>query len=185
MVDLSFDNSSFSTDGLCRATPTLFPRSLHLRSDSGLGAPLDWSGYAPTGTLASRALNVRLIMARDIPLQPFALNNFVNGVATDIVTLAAPATNVILRAIDSAGHIGDSAPFASISLHITSVSINGNSVTIRFPTLIGNGYLVESRSTLQSQWVPSSPLITGDGGTAEFTDHPPSQQHFYRIRLAP
>ena len=185
MIDFSFDNASFSADGLARASAVPLPRSLYLRTDSGLGQPLDWNGNSPTGTLASRVLNVQFIMARDIPLQPFALTNFVNGVALETVTLQAPATNVVLRAVDSAGHIGDSAPFTSISLRIISVIREGNTMTIHFPTLNGSRYIVETRAALHSAWTIASPVIMGDGNVAQFQDTPPSQQHFYRVRLAP
>jgi hypothetical protein len=185
MIDFSFDNTSFSADGLVRASAVPLPRSLFLRTDSGLGKPLDWSGTAPTGTVASRVLNVQFIMARDSPLQPFALTNFVNGVVLETVTLQAPATNVVLRAVDSAGHIGDSAPFTSIALRITSVIRDGDAMTIRFPTLNGSRYVVESRAALHSNWAIASPVIIGDGNVAQFQDTPPSQQHYYRVRLTP
>jgi hypothetical protein len=185
MVDFSFNNSTFSADGLVRATDTPLPRSLYLRSDSVLGQPLDWKGYAPTGTLASRVLNVQFIMARDIAVQPSVLSNFVNGVATETITLDAAATNVIVRAVDRAGHLGDSAPFTSVALRISSVTRNGSAMTIRFPTLSGSRYVIEGRQALQTTWNPTSPVLTGDGGELQFTDTAPSQQQFYRVRLVP
>jgi hypothetical protein len=176
MVDFSFDNSTFSADGLVRASDTPLPRSLYLRSDSVLGQPMDWSGSAPTGTLASRVLNVQFIMARDIAVQPSVLSNFVNGVATETITLDGAATNVVVRAVDRAGHLGDSAPFTSVALRISSVTRNGSALTIRFPTLSGSRYVIEGRRAMQTTWTATSPVLTGDGNELQFTDTAPSQQ---------
>jgi hypothetical protein len=183
MIDFSFDNASFSADGLARSTATSGPRSLHGRSDSGVGRPLDWSGSAPMGALASRVLNTRFIVAREIPLEPAVLTNFVDGVAVNAVTLAGPATNLVLRAVDQAGHIGESAPFTSVALKITSVQRTASAVIIQFPTLASRQYLVESRPNLSAAWSPASSVITGDGDFALFVQSAPEEQHFYRVRL--
>jgi hypothetical protein len=44
MVDLSFNNFFFTTDGSCRATLTGATRSLALQNDGEFGDPLNWSG---------------------------------------------------------------------------------------------------------------------------------------------
>jgi hypothetical protein len=183
MVDFSFDNSSFSADGLCRSTATPQMRSLYLRTDSAFGRPLDWLINTPPGTLAARVPNIRLIVARDLPMQPLALSNFVNGVWTGTVKIGDGGTNVILRAVDHGGHIGESNPFASAVLRLTDVSRTGTAVTITFPTLDGSHYVVESSAAFGGSWTAVSGEISGNGAPARFIDDSPARQQFYRVRL--
>jgi len=124
-------------------------------------------------------------MAQDIPVQPAALSNFVNGVWTGTAVLAAPGTNVIFRVVDSSGHVGDSAPFVSVLLRITSISRDANAGILRFPTLLGSRYVVESSGEFDGGWTAISPALTGDGGIAQFTDDSPRLRQFYRVRLVP
>lgn len=56
IIDISFDNTSWSSAGKCYATYTGDYRSICQRSDSGLGDPLTWS----TGTLYRYVPNIRL-----------------------------------------------------------------------------------------------------------------------------
>ncbi|MCL6629020.1 MAG: hypothetical protein K6U00_05410, partial [Armatimonadetes bacterium] len=60
MIDISFNNSSYTTDGLCRYTTASANRSIYYRTDSGYGDPLNWSGRTPVPNTATKVPNVRL-----------------------------------------------------------------------------------------------------------------------------
>ena len=61
MVDISFNNSSFSTDGQCRYSTPSGNRAIYYRTDSGYGDPLTWSGASnPTPSTTSNVPNVKL-----------------------------------------------------------------------------------------------------------------------------
>jgi hypothetical protein len=184
MVDFSYDNSSFSGDGLVNSTATVANRSVYLRSDSAHGNPLAWSGNSPPLIATSRVANVRLIMDRKTPLLPNATGNFINGFWTGTVRLDTATTNVSLRVSDQDGHIGDSNPFALILLRISSITRNGNSVNINFPTLNGSRYIVDGSAAPGGSWVPVSPELLGDGSVVHFT-HTPAALQFYRVRVVP
>ncbi len=185
MVDFSYDNSSYSGDGLVNSTATTANRSVYLRSDSAHGNPLAWSGNNPPLISTSRVANIRLILDRKTPLLPNATGNFVNGVWTGTVRLDTATTNVALRVIDQEGHMGDSNPFALILLRISSITRNGNSVDINFPTLNGSRYIVDGSVAPGGSWLPVSPELIGDGGVAHFTHTPPVALQFYRVRVVP
>lgn len=185
MVDFSYDNSSYSADGLVNSTATTAHRSVYLRSDSAYGNPLTWSGSSPPLISTARVANVRLIMDRKTPLVPNVTGNFVNGVWTGTVRLDTATTNVSLRVIDLDGHLGDSNPFALILLRISSITRNGNSVNINFPTLSGSRYIVDGSAAPGGSWLPVSPELIGDGSVAHFTHTPPVALQFYRVRVVP
>lgn len=187
MVDFSFDNSSFTADGLCRSTATALNRSVYLRTDSAYGNPLDWIALVttPAPTPIARVPNVRLLMDRATSAAPVVTGNFVNGVWSGTVALNTSASNALLRVVDGGGHFGESNPFTLILLRIFSITRNGAAVDINFPTLNGSHYVVESSTALNGSWNPVSPTLTGDGGMAHFTHTPPVAQQFYRVRLAP
>lgn len=61
MVDISFNNSSYTSDGYCRYSLTgAASRSMYYRTDSGSGDPLAWSGISPTRNLYAGVPNIRL-----------------------------------------------------------------------------------------------------------------------------
>jgi uncharacterized repeat protein (TIGR01451 family) len=105
MVDLSFNNWYFTSDGLCRSSATNGLRTLSGRADSQFGDPLDWSGTAsPAGTPSASFLNVKLIAGRDVPILPEFSGSFVNGTWIGQMLVREPATNVFLRADDGQTH---------------------------------------------------------------------------------
>ena len=185
MVDFSYDNSSYSADGLVNSTTTAANRSVYLRSDSAHGNPLTWSGTSPPPISIARVPNIRLIMDRKTPLVPNSTGNFVNGVWTGTVRLNSATTNVSLRVLDQDGHLGDSNPFALILLRISSITRNLNSVDINFPTLNGTHYVVDGSLAPGAGWTPVSPELIGDGGVAHFNHTPPVALQFYRVRVVP
>ncbi|RMG20287.1 MAG: hypothetical protein D6732_28775 [Methanobacteriota archaeon] len=60
IIDVSFDNTSYTFEGNCSATNTFTNRSLYQRTDSGLGNPLFWS----TGNLHTLIPNIRLYFSQ-------------------------------------------------------------------------------------------------------------------------
>ena len=185
MIDFSFDNSSFSADGLCRSTTLPQVRSMYQRSDSAFGHPTDWNGTNPPAILTSRIPNTRLIVARDIAFESTAPARFVNGVWSGTVKILDAATNLVLHAVDDAGHFGESNPVSSHMLQVAGITRTGNSVTISFLALNGSHYFVESSAGLTANWITISPLLNGDGTEIHFTYDSVANQQFYRVRLVP
>jgi uncharacterized repeat protein (TIGR01451 family) len=184
MVDFSFDNSSYSVDGLVRSTATTANRSVFLRTDSAHGQPLDWAGNTPPPTAVARVPNVRFVMDRTAPLIPTTTGNFINGVWNGTVTLHTITTNVFLRVVDAEGHTGSSAPFALVSLPALAIQREDGAVSLRFPSLPGISYVVEASATPVGAWSAVSGILIGDGGVLEFT-HTPATQQFYRVHVDP
>ena len=185
MVDLSYNNSGFSVDGLSRSSATALPRSLYLRTDSALGNPLDWLLNTPLPISIARVPNVRLLLDRDTPLNPPVSGPFVNGVWTGNILLNTALTNTQLRAVDRAGHTGESNPFALILLRISKITSSGSTVTLQFPTLTGHQYVVEGSATPGGGWATISPVLVGDGGVVQFSPTTPPSVQFFRVRLVP
>src|SRR5688572_5326224 len=167
MVDFSFDNSSYSVDGLVRSTATTANRSIFLRTDSAHGRPLDWAGNTPPPTVVARVPNVRLVMDRTAPLTPITTGNFINGVWNGTVTLHTITTNVFLRVVDGEGHAGSSTPFALVSLPALAIRREDGAVSLRFPSLSGISYVVEASVTPVGAWTAVSGSLIGDGGVLE------------------
>jgi hypothetical protein len=188
MVDFSFDNSSFSADGFClsSATPTL--RSLYLRTDSAYGRPLDWPldgvSTKPTGTLTARIPNIQLFKGDAVGLSTVSSNGFINGVWSGVVVVTNAANNIVLRAVDKAGHFGESAPFTATPLKLEAGKTN-NTLVLRFATVAGKQYVVETNNSPTGAWAARSPVITGDGAVQQFTDTPAASPRFYRLNLLP
>ena len=110
MVDLSFNNASYSGDGLCLVTSNAQARSLFFRTDSAFGNPLLWNGTNVPGTLSRLSPNLQLLIEDTVPISPNVSGPFVNGIWTGQVTVLASASNLVLRAVDANGHSGDASP---------------------------------------------------------------------------
>ncbi len=112
MVDFSFNNFLFTSDGVCRSTSTSQSRALTQQSDSQHGDPLAWSGSsAPFPLLSFSIPNVRLISGFPAPVSPMLLGNFTGGVWAGSMSVLEPVTNVVLFALAETGHSGTSNPF--------------------------------------------------------------------------
>ncbi|MBN1490423.1 MAG: choice-of-anchor J domain-containing protein [Phycisphaerae bacterium] len=69
MVDFSFNNTSYTSDGKCRYSVPGGNRTIYYRTDSGFGDPLAWSGTSsPSPTLSTIVPNVQLVFA-PLPLE--------------------------------------------------------------------------------------------------------------------
>ena len=114
MVDISFNNSDFSTAGATRTTIIGDYRTLAFRTDSTYGDPLTWEGSNPSALAYNGIPNLRLRRADvAVPMTPETSGAFAHAVWSGQVTLQATGQGVQLRATDpdDAGIAGDSAPF--------------------------------------------------------------------------
>ena len=110
LVDFSFRNASYTTDGLVLATRTNQVRVLSFRTDSGFGDPLSWSGTVPAPIRTSLLPNLRFSFETPVHVQPVTIGPFVNGVWSGDLTVLEPALQMTLYAADSTGPSGISAP---------------------------------------------------------------------------
>jgi len=106
LVDISFNNSSYGTEGICRSTVVPALRAIGFRTDGAFGDPLAWSNAVPSPSLFNRIPNTRFTIGRTIPVTPPTIEHAANGVFTTALTLSADGTNVTLRAVDDEGHFG-------------------------------------------------------------------------------
>lgn len=61
MVDISFNNDSYSSNGECRYSTPGGQRTISAQVDSTYGDPLSWSGKSPKPTASSNVPNIKLI----------------------------------------------------------------------------------------------------------------------------
>jgi hypothetical protein len=59
MVDVSFNNNDYSSDGTVRSTITTLNRTLTFRTDSAFADPLSWTGNTPQGLASNVQPNLR------------------------------------------------------------------------------------------------------------------------------
>jgi thrombospondin type 3 repeat protein len=112
LVDFSFDNSTYSANGMTRFTTTETRRSVFFQTDSAFGDPLDWTGTTPPPLMLPRVPNVRFLMETPVAIVPSGPVQLVQGIWTGEVSVREPGANIFLRASDSAGHIANGNPFA-------------------------------------------------------------------------
>ncbi|PYJ04915.1 MAG: hypothetical protein DME25_09325, partial [Verrucomicrobia bacterium] len=113
LVDLSFNNSTYSVNGLCLSTVTPQRRSAFFQTDSAFGDPLTWSGTtAPPPSMLNRIPNVRFFIETPVAIIPSGTVQVIHGVWSGPVTVPQPRTNVFLRANDAFGHIASGNGFA-------------------------------------------------------------------------
>ncbi|GEM_PF-888596 len=126
MVDFSFNNASYTTNGRCRYSTPGGNRTIYLQTDSGYGDPLTWSGTTPSVTLRTYVPNIRLggTTYTPVPITPTVSGSFVSGVWTGNITVLATATGMLLRADDGSGHIGDSNIFNVVNNPPTVTGVN-------------------------------------------------------------
>jgi hypothetical protein len=160
MVDISFNNSSYTTDGQCRYSTPGGTRTIYYRTDSGYGDPLAWSGTTPTPNATNNVPNLKLIVE--------SLTRVIRPVFTpDGGTYNSEQNVVITCATDGA------------TIHYTT---NGIDPTESDPTIIsGSSILIDHSLTLKArawksgldpsniksanyQLVVTTPVFAPDGG---------------------
>lgn len=170
MVDISFNNSFYTTNGLVRATNVSSIRALTYYSDSNSGDPLTWSGTSPSGGTHSLLPNLRFPGNQTITTLTNAA--FTAGAWTGNVTLPAPESAVTLRALD--GTItGSSNSFAvlapetfTLSIPVTTGTEGGaalsGTVSIAAPRASNTVITLSSSDT--SEAAPTTPTVTITAG---------------------
>jgi hypothetical protein len=116
MVDFSFNNASYSTNGGVTFTTANTTRTIHYYTDSGYGNPLTWSGTINPAPATSTILpNLQLQMERSIPTSPSVTGSFTGGTWTGAIAVTQLAASVNLLADDGAGHTGVSNNFEVVA----------------------------------------------------------------------
>jgi subtilisin family serine protease len=189
MVDISFNNNSYSSDGLVRATPTSTPRSLAHRVDSTHGAPTAWSGTTPQGTAGAMLPQIRLARAAvDIPVSQATASPFIQGAWSGTLSVLQAAPAVTLRAVwvENADVEGHSSPLEIVSVNDVTLLpeplfTGGSSNTIAWNHL-GPGYTYELARSLSADFAQaeiSGPLTASE---VEFSGLADGQTYHYRVR---
>lgn len=65
MVDISFNNSSYTTAGYCRYSLPGGTRTIYLRTNSSYGDPLDWSERTPVPSATTPIWNIELFVVNE------------------------------------------------------------------------------------------------------------------------
>jgi len=192
LIDFSFNNDSYSSEGQCRSSSTSAYRSITYASDSKDGDPLTWSGTTPAPVRSQTVPNLLLGTfypdLLPISLSPTVTTPFVNGVWTGEVTVHEPVTNLVLRADDGLGHVGESNPFdvqgvAQPPVIVTDdgqFGISDGSFGFNVQGQAGQVVVIEVSTNLLD-WLPlqtntlgAAPFYFSDPDTTNFT------QRFYR-----
>jgi hypothetical protein len=189
MVDLSFNNGRFSSNGLCYATVTDEIRALAFRTDSAFGDPLDWAGVRPPALSVKLVPNIQFSLANPVGMTPGTSSSFANGVWNGDLDFLDLAPDVVLLAQDTLGHSGRSSaiqvvdPETGSSVRIAILQQPDGNLRLRFATMAGAQYQIERADTLGT-WGPLNGPITGNGLDYQWIDSPLGfQSRFYRVRL--
>jgi uncharacterized repeat protein (TIGR01451 family) len=164
MLDFSFNNSSFSSDGLCRASATPGRRAIYFETDSFFGDPLLWSGSSsPMPAVAMQIPNLRLFSAPPVPVTPTLSGLFTNGVWSGFITVQQGSIQAVLSADDGLGHMGSSNPFQVFGPPLLNIRHDGSNAILTWP-ITSPGYNLEAADSLTPAiWtpVPNPPLAWG------------------------
>jgi hypothetical protein len=195
VVDISFNNDSYSSDGLCYATESKESRVLSARTDSGFGDPLAWTGAAnPPPRASTRIPNMQFLIESAVPATPTVAGPFVQGVWTGMVSVQSPTDQVFIRAVDLDGRAGLGNVFAvetssgSVPSRIVAINQRPQGTIISFSTVAGAQYVVERTENLAlGQWSASAPPLKGSGAVMQVVDsQPPAHAAcFYRVCVLP
>ncbi len=171
LIDFSFNNNTFSSDGRCRFTPTTEARSIYFRTDSGYGDPLAWSGSEPPPLTINQVPTVKLAVETPVSISPQTAGNLVNGVWSGSLTAHEVASRLVLRAADGQGHFGISNPFTVTAANDLAVSITdvpdpvrvGDNLTYTL-TLTNTGP-ASANGLVLSNALPSNTLFVSAGAS--------------------
>jgi hypothetical protein len=199
MVDFSFDNASYSSDGACLCSATPETRSVYFESDSAFGDPLTWSAATAPPPLATNLVpNLRLLIGPGLNVTPSVLGPFVNGVWTGDVTVAEPVAAMRLRVADMTDRQTLSSVFAvepdpdpavsPTAVRITAVALEQANARIRFMSGSGHRYRVEwTDDPGAGRWFLVADQCPGTGAEVQIIDRGGGRQprRFYRITVLP
>ena len=160
MVDISFNNSSYTTNGYCRYSTPGGTRTIYYYTDSGYGDPLAWSGRTPIPNATSNVPNLKLIVE--------SLTRVIRPVFTPDGGTYNSEQNVVITCSTEGA-----------TIHYTT---NGLDPTGSDPTIVsGSSILIDHSLTLKAkawksgfdpsniksadyQLVVATPVFTPDGG---------------------
>jgi subtilisin family serine protease len=189
LVDISFNNNSYSADGLVRSSITTQDRTLVLRADSVYGDPLSWVDDTPAGSPNNTLPNLRFARAESsLPMTPGSSGAFVNGSWSGSLTVQAAASDVWLKAVlPSDSNLTGASPLMEIVavndvlLAAEPLHTGGTSNTVSWNAL-GSGYEYEVQKAMLGNFsdAVSSGFISGtQQGYTGLTD---GQLYHYRVR---
>ena len=132
MVDFSFNNSSYTTQGGVTYTTASPTRTIHYYTDSGYGDPLTWSGTTSPPPLTSTQLpNLVLQTGNTFTVVPASTTAFTSGLWTGNVTVNQTGPQLSLRAT-SGSSAGESNAFdvtSTVAANAQSVNVIHNTAT--------------------------------------------------------
>ncbi|MES2597952.1 MAG: S8 family serine peptidase [Verrucomicrobiota bacterium] len=189
LVDVSFNNNDYSSDGTVRTSITTQDRTLAARSDSYYGSPLSWSGTTPTGSSYNILPNLRFTRSEStLPMSPATSGTFIHGSWSGNVSVQNVAADVWLKAMLPANPslMGISSLFDIVAVNDVMLTAEplytgGTSNTITWNAL-GAGYEYELQKATLSSFsdAVSTGFITGtQQGYSSLTD---GQTYHYRVR---
>jgi hypothetical protein len=140
----------------------------------------------PTGKGPLVDLRYSVAFSNSITISPTSSGAFVNGVWSGNITLSQAATNVMLKADDSAGHVAFSTPFNLISpiLLLSPQRPAAGPFTCTVSSALGQ-HLEILASTNLSNWITLATL-TNSTGTTNFIDPAAGlSKRFYKVHQLP
>lgn len=122
MVDISFNNSSYSTNGTTRASITGSEyRTLAFRTDSAYGDPLEWTGSLPEALTYNGLPNLRFRRADvEVAVSPETTGSFTHGSWSGSLRVLTAANSVRLKA-----EAADSSEVSGLSTPLNAVEVGG------------------------------------------------------------
>ena len=96
LVDFSFNNTSYTSDGQCRYSTPGDNRTIYYRTDSGFGDPLLWSGTSsPIPSVSTNVPNLMLTLDASGPtVTSITPNSGTTGTIVDITDLAGTSFQI-------------------------------------------------------------------------------------------
>lgn len=195
LVDISFDNDLYTSDGLCTSVETDGYRGRVFETDSAFGPPLQWEGTWPPAALTNRVPRIEFAIEQPVPLQVQGLDRFKDGQWNGEVALLTQADRVQIAARTLSGVEALTEPFTVTSEsstvtrpQIVDIMIGTTGLTLRFQGIKDQLYQLESLDSFNAdEWKAVGPATPGDpAGTSIFDPSGATLPHrFYRIRLLP
>ena len=189
MVDVSFNNNDYSSDGTVRSTITTLNRTLSFRTDSAFGAPLTWAAALPQGASSNTLPNLRFGRAEtELAMTPGTSGSFVHGSWSGNVTIQNAAEDAWLKAVLPAN-----SAITGLSSRIDVVAVNdlmlaieplftgGSSNTVSWAAL-GSGYEYEVQRATVSNFSDASSTGFVTAVQQSYSSLTDGQLYHYRAR---
>ena len=190
LVDFSFDNDTYTTDGICASFIAPANRSVSFQTDGAFGNPLEWAAAYPPAPASRELPQVQFRIENFVSVAPAQLGPFVNGVWTGDIAVLQPGTNVVLRAQNDSGRTGHSAGFGvevGNGSQRLAIQRSAQDVRLRFATVSGRLYRLEAADSLTNPTWSLVGQIMGTGNEVEVLDPSAARraQRFYRVVVVP